>query len=78
MSVDLRSLRHVPGPHQTCLRKITYSSWERAEQAALRLMEDAPDGKTPIVAYRCWYCDLWHIGHLPKKAATRRQARRKR
>jgi hypothetical protein len=53
--------------------KHAFSSWELAERMALDLMEAKPDGRSPIVAYRCKVCDLWHIGHLskPRKVASR-------
>lgn len=62
----------------TCERKRRYDSWSAAESAALGLIErvqadDLPRYKGGYhMAYRCDYCDGWHIGcvsfHLTQKA----------
>lgn len=63
----LRKLEHVR--RNRCPDKRQYQNWDEAEEAALILIEDLRDGKlrmqkgTGVYAYKCDYCDGWHIGH---------------
>lgn len=56
----------------SCLRKIAYVSWEAAEAAALKVMDESPDGGGPLVAYRCDFGEHYHIGHLVRPKGGKR------
>lgn len=40
-----------------------YSTYEEANEAAKSHMLRHPDDKYIVSAYKCIYCDKWHIGH---------------
>lgn len=40
-----------------------YSTYEEANEAAKLHMLRHPDDKYIVSAYKCIYCDKWHIGH---------------
>lgn len=44
-----------------CLSKRIYQSWEDAERAALRTIDDIPVRRS-LLAYQCEFCELWHVG----------------
>ena len=44
-----------------CWSKIAYETWEEAELAALRTMDDSRIRRS-LMAYHCTFCELWHVG----------------
>lgn len=43
--------------------KISYNTYEEAVEACTRYMMAHPEDPRPMSAYKCDYCDKWHIGH---------------
>ena len=44
-------------------KKMEYSSYEEATEAAMEFMRRHPEDKKPVSAYQCAHCGKWHIGH---------------
>lgn len=44
-------------------KKMAYSSYEEAAEAARQYMMRHPEETVPMTAYRCAFCGKWHIGH---------------
>ena len=44
-------------------KKMGYSTYEEAMEAARQFSIRHPEDKRPISAYKCAYCGQWHIGH---------------
>ncbi len=44
-------------------KKMAYSTYEEAAEAARQLMLSRPNDKRLVSAYKCAYCGKWHIGH---------------
>lgn len=44
-----------------CLSKFTYKTWDEAEIVARRTMDDIPMRRN-LLAYRCYFCERWHVG----------------
>lgn len=44
--------------------KFSYSTYEEAVEACTQYMMAHPEDPRPISAYKCDYCDKWHIGHI--------------
>ena len=44
-------------------KKMGYSTYEDAMEAARQFSLRHPEDKRPISAYKCAYCGKWHIGH---------------
>ena len=51
-------------PYRSCERKIAYDSRATARDAASRLARDTGD---KFCAYKCPYCEYWHVGHRKGK-----------
>lgn len=43
--------------------KFSYNSYEEALEACAHCMTAHPEDPRPMSAYKCDYCDKWHIGH---------------
>lgn len=48
-------------------KKIAYSSYEEADEAARKYMSKHPKEAVPVTAYKCAFCGKWHIGHSTHK-----------
>lgn len=44
-------------------KKMAYSAYEEATAAARQHMAMHPEETVPVTAYKCAFCDKWHIGH---------------
>lgn len=44
--------------------KHCYQTYEDAMEACRRYSAKRPEDTRPITAYKCGYCNKWHIGHL--------------
>ena len=44
-------------------KKMGYSTYEEAMEAARQFSLRHPEDKRTISAYKCAYCGMWHIGH---------------
>ena len=44
-------------------KKMSYSSYEEATEAARQYMLRHPEDTVPMTAYKCAFCGKWHIGH---------------
>lgn len=44
-------------------KKIAYSCYEEAAEAARKYLIRHPEETSPVMAYKCAYCGKWHIGH---------------
>ena len=44
-------------------KKMAYSSFEEAAEAARQYMMRHPEETVPMTAYKCAFCGKWHIGH---------------
>ena len=69
---DIR--KRAPGTHwkviyKTCSgkkilkNKHSYQTYEDAMDACRRFSAKNPDDTRPMTAYKCGYCNKWHIGH---------------
>lgn len=54
---------------RSCDTKRPYGSEEVAMQKASRLMARS-DGERKLVAYRCRFCDSWHVGKAARDARS--------
>lgn len=52
-------------------KKMEYSTYKEAAEAARQFSIRHPEDKRPISAYKCAYCGKWHIGHYtPEEEKT--------
>ena len=52
-------------------KKMAYSTYEEAAEAARQYMERHPEETVPVTAYLCAFCGKWHIGHsTPEEEKT--------
>lgn len=52
-------------------KKMSYSSFEEASEAARKYTLRHPEDNRPVVAYKCAFCGKWHIGHsTPEEQIT--------
>ena len=49
-------------------KKMGYSTYEEAMEAARQFSLRHPEDKRTISAYKCAYCGMWHIGHYTPDA----------
>ena len=52
-----------------CRRKRYYVARSRAELAALAMEKKHSDRGILFNAYRCPWCDGWHVGHTDRRGA---------
>lgn len=52
-------------------KKVEYSSFEDAADAAILFALRHPNDEKPMTAYKCSVCDKWHIGHLSLEHKTK-------
>ena len=52
-------------------KKMAYSTYEEAAEAARQYMTRHPEETVPVTAYKCAFCGKWHIGHsTPEEVKT--------
>lgn len=55
-----------------CTTKKRYPSRKKAKTAQKVLVRQ---GRRGLVVYRCWHCELYHLGHLPGNQTYKRSGR---
>lgn len=57
---------------KTCENKATYRSHiEATKQSASLTFRQ----RSPVSAYKCQFCQKWHIGHTPARVAEAKRSR---